>query len=88
MTHQMTSTALYILLLPILAVVATIALGVLSLLFRSRWSAPAEEASPRSAARAAPRAAADPAAAPGPALAQDPQRREPAPDRLREPEPA
>lgn len=76
MTQQMTSTALYILLLPIFAVVASIALGVLSLLFRSRWSAPREEAPPRSPSRAAPATAA-------PVV---PQRRDPAADRLREPE--
>ncbi|WP_458097476.1 hypothetical protein [Roseomonas sp. WA12] len=71
----MTNTALYILLLPIFALVGMIALGVLSLLFRSRWSAPEAEARPRSAPRITPRAA------PGAAnnLAQVQQNGEPEP---------
>ena len=75
MTQELTNTALYILLLPIFGLVGMIALGVLSLLFRSRWSAPEAEARPRSAPRTTPRAA------PGatPTLAQVPQRGEPEP---------
>ncbi|SHJ52899.1 hypothetical protein SAMN02745194_02788 [Roseomonas rosea] len=58
MLPSLTSTALYVLLLPVFAVVASIALGVLSLLVRARWT-PAES-------RTAERAAAAPIAAPSP----------------------
>ena len=89
MTHQLTSTALYILLLPIFAVVAAIALGVLSLVFRSPWRAPEAEATPsRTAGRAATRAAPiAPSALEIPALpAAEAPSRGTASSRLREPE--
>jgi hypothetical protein len=39
MTAQLTSAALYVILLPIFVGVGSIALGVLSLVIRSRWTA-------------------------------------------------